>query len=217
MAQPDSDLPIDIQLSCSSTYPLFCQLFSVSPLRDFLCGQKHFLPFQRREKAVVAQVGGWVEDEGPGQSGFRLLQHLISNSCSAFEWAWPKLQQLFAGNQAAQTSEPSLLSGRSDWFQMIKSCPGKSNGYVCLFLPSFNVSDDSINGSLVCGLLVCKNERERERESSRTLRLVRFNKVHEVKVSRSFHLCSWALECTNTTCDLQDDCVRGSCGSFMLR
>lgn len=36
-----------------------------------------------------------------------------------------------------------------------------------------------------------------------TLRLVTLNKLHEGSVPRTFHLCSWVLECTNTTCYLR--------------
>lgn len=62
--------------------------------------------------------------------------------------------------------------------------------------------------------------REREREMVLllipcALRLVRLNKLHGVSVSRTFHLRTWALECTNTACYLRFT-VWGSCGSFML-
>lgn len=54
--KPKCDLPIDIQLSRSSTYPLDFQPVSVSSLGDLLCGQKHFYHF-RDGKTVVAKVG----------------------------------------------------------------------------------------------------------------------------------------------------------------
>lgn len=65
---PKCDLPIDIQLSRSSTYPLDFQPGSVSSLGDLLCGRNHFYHF-RDGKTVVEKLGadggrgGQVRDE----------------------------------------------------------------------------------------------------------------------------------------------------------
>lgn len=71
MAQPSSDLPIDIPLSRSSTYPLFSQLFSVSSLRDLCVGKAIFTISEAGKRGCTGL--GWMEDEGPGQRGLRLL------------------------------------------------------------------------------------------------------------------------------------------------
>lgn len=178
--------------------PLLPAFLCFIPQGSFVWAKAFFFCHFRGGGRRWLHRSGWMEDEGPGRR----------DGCSAFSiihlQLWVTLAKL----------HKSWRSERSVGFQMIKSRPGKSNSDVGLFC--FYVSGDFVNGSLgfEAPLTRCKTKRMKERERERegvmvlllipcALRLVRLNKLHEVSVSRTFHLCTWALECTNTTCFLR--------------
>lgn len=110
--------------------PLLPALLCFIPQGSFVWA-KTFLPFQRREN-VVAQVG--LDGGRRARSGEWDCCNTLSIIHAQLWMTLAKPHKLFAGNQPA---EPSLLSERSVWFQVIKSCPGKSNSDACLFFTLF--------------------------------------------------------------------------------
>lgn len=92
---PYSDLPIDIQLSYSSTYPLFFHSFFFSSLRDLLSVGRNIFAVS---ELAICDSAGW--SDGGRETGQRQvkLTSVINNSLSAFYDPYKKDTKHFPQN-----------------------------------------------------------------------------------------------------------------------